>query len=223
LIAAGPTQYVRRLDAHRAMVVVRAIRPSTDLNTNAFDDMAFPAESEPGGPAYLRANDVLQSDAPEVVALAREAAPGETDPAALAFALEKHVHGAMREVDFSQAFASAREVARSRKGDCSEFAVLLAAMLRARGVPSRVAFGLVYVERSAAMGYHMWTEAWIGDRWLPLDATLGKGGIAADHIKLGASGLDRGLADPALLRVADLLGAKPSIEFIETEENAGAR
>jgi hypothetical protein len=35
----------------------------------------------------------------------------------------------------------------------------------------------------------MWTEALLGDRWVPLDATLGGGelGIGAAHIKLGES------------------------------------
>ena len=41
--------------------------------------------------------------------------------------------------------ATAAEVARSREGDCTEHAVLLAALARARGIPARVAMGLVYV------------------------------------------------------------------------------
>jgi hypothetical protein len=30
----------------------------------------------------------------------------------------------------------------------------------------------------------MWTEVWIDGQWLPLDATLGRGGIGATHIKI---------------------------------------
>ena len=33
----------------------------------------------------------------------------------------------------------------------------------------------------------MWTEALLGDQWVPLDATLGLGGIGAAHIKLAES------------------------------------
>ena len=36
----------------------------------------------------------------------------------------------------------------------------------------------------------MWTEAWIADRWVPLDATLGQGGIGAAHLKFANSSMD---------------------------------
>ena len=39
--------------------------------------------------------------------------------------------------------------ARTRSGDCSEHAVLLTALLRARGIPARVSHGLVYLEQRA--------------------------------------------------------------------------
>ena len=93
--------------------------------------------------------------------------------------------------NFSQAFATAAEVARSLEGDCTEHAVLLAALCRARKIPARVAFGLVYYPPQKGFAYHMWNEVWIADRWVPLDATLGLGGIGADHIKLGDSNLSR--------------------------------
>ena len=38
--------------------------------------------------------------------------------------------------------------------------VLLAALARARGIPSRAAVGLVYVGALKGFGYHMWTEVW---------------------------------------------------------------
>lgn len=52
-----------------------------------------------------------------------------------------------------------------------------------------MAIGLVYVQDKQAFGYHMWTEVYVDGRWLPLDATLGKGGIGASHLKLSDSNL----------------------------------
>jgi hypothetical protein len=49
--------------------------------------------------------------------------------------------------DLATGFASASEVVRSQTGDCSEYAVLQAAMLKADGIPSRVCSGLVYVQK----------------------------------------------------------------------------
>ena len=43
-------------------------------------------------------------------------------------------------------FASASETVRSREGDCTEHAMLLAALLRADHIPSRVCTGVVYSE-----------------------------------------------------------------------------
>merc|ERR1712086_413107 len=39
------------------------------------------------------------------------------------------------------------EVVRSQTGDCSEYAVLLCALLRADNIPARICSGLVYVEK----------------------------------------------------------------------------
>jgi len=103
-------------------------------------------------------------------------------------------------------FGRASEVARSREGDCTEHAVLLAALCRARGIPARVAMGLVHSEAAGGFAYHMWTECWLGGRWMPLDATLGQGGIGAAHLKLGHSSLDGAAAIGSLLPSLRVVG-----------------
>ena len=80
-------------------------------------------------------------------------------------------------------------MARNLEGDCTEHAVLLAAMLRAAEIPSRVAVGLVYVDSLSAFGGHMWTEAYLDGHWIPLDGTLGRGGTGIGHLKLTDSSL----------------------------------
>ena len=60
-----------------------------------------------------------------------------------------------------EALAPADHVARTLRGDCTEFAMLGAAMCRAAGVPSRTAIGLVYhTDRlgTPKLSYHMWME-----------------------------------------------------------------
>lgn len=74
-------------------------------------------------------------------------------------------------------FATSREALRDMKGDCSEAAVLAAALLRAAGIPSRVVLGYASLGRGVWIG-HAWTEAWLGGRepgaggWVGLDAAL---------------------------------------------------
>ena len=97
--------------------------------------------------------------------------PVPTTPWQMAVKFEQFVHNYINRKDFSQAFASAVEVADTREGDCTEHAVLLAALCRARGIPARTAIGLVYVPHDQGFGYHMWTEVYINNSPLPSGAT----------------------------------------------------
>jgi hypothetical protein len=170
-----PYQKVIRSGADQCEITVRAV-PVAPTNRNVRVDRQFLAPSR-----YIQTNDSA------VMMHVDSAARTIVEPAKIAIAMEKYVNQKLQRKDFSTALASAGEVARSLQGDCTEHAVLLAAMLRARGIPSRIAVGLVYIEPLAAFGGHMWTEALLGDRWVPLDATLALGGTGADRIKLADS------------------------------------
>lgn len=109
--------------------------------------------------------------------------------------------------DYSRGFAIASQTARDGVGDCTERSVLLAAMLRARQVPARVAAGLVYVDArdEARMAFHMWTLAWIDDHWVSLDPS--SGGLApADRITLTTSNLADGNEYEFLLPILSIFG-----------------
>ncbi len=182
----GPLQSVRSLDDHTAEITVRQLSPASAEQALALEPAVptrLPTEKD------RQPNSLIQSDDEAVVAMANSVAPDERDSTKLAVALEKFVHDTIKLKDFSQAFATAAEVARTPEGDCTEHAVLLAALARARGIPARVAIGLVYQPSTQSFGYHMWNELWIGDRWVPLDATLGRGGIGAAHLMLTDSDL----------------------------------
>jgi transglutaminase-like putative cysteine protease len=75
---------------------------------------------------------------------------------------------------------SALEVLESRVGDCNEHAVLLVALLRSLGVPSRPCVGVIYFRDG--FYYHAWAEVWIG-RWVTVDPTLNQLPADATHIK----------------------------------------
>jgi transglutaminase-like putative cysteine protease len=206
---ADTSQSVRRIDETTAEITVRAVRPGEPPD---------PGDVEPPTDDDLAPNSLIQSDDPRIVRMAKEAAPEETDPWRVAVALEKFVKGAITEKNFSQAFATAAEVAQTREGDCTEHAVLLAALCRARGIPARGAMGLVYFPQGEGAGfaYHMWTEVWIEDRWIPLDATLGRGGIGAGHLKLAHANLKGAGPFAAFMPVFKVLG-QLELEVIEQQ------
>lgn len=165
---------------------------------------------------FLASSAMLTSDDPRVVELARSATAGSArGAAARAEACRRFVHRHIRTKDLSVGFASASETARSREGDCTEHGVLLAAMLRAEGIPSRVVSGLIYADRFAGgediFGYHMWTQALVevdgSAKWIDLDATLPDGlPMTATHIALGVHDLSGDSRVNALVDLASLMG-----------------
>jgi hypothetical protein len=186
-ISSGPTQSITRIDDHTIDLKVRSVEPP------ATAEGAQPVDAE-----FIEPNEFLQSNDPLVQKHAAAAAGEEKDPWLAARGMERWVHTNLKNKNFSTLLASAAEVAKDLSGDCTEHACLLAAMCRAKGIPSRVAVGLVYVPRDSSFGGHMWTEVYVNGAWVPLDATLGHGKVAADHIKFsdssfssrdGASGL----------------------------------
>ena len=194
----GLSQLVERRDAHSAEITVQVVSPTSPASP-------LSVTQKPPTQGERSPNQLIQSDDPQVIKLSKQVAVREDDEWQLAVALEKYVHGIMREATYSQAFESAATVARDLKGDCTEHAVLLAALCRARGLPARVVTGLVYSAVHRGFAYHMWTEVWIRDRWVPLDATLGQGGIGAAHLKLAHSSLAGRSEFNAFLPVAQVL------------------
>lgn len=163
-------------------------------------DQPIDAGDDQPGEAESAATTMLNHRDPKIIALTEQALEnsGSKTPLARAETLRRFVHRYINRKGLDVGFAGAAEVAVSRSGDCTEHGVLLAAMLRAEGVPSRVVTGLIYVDRFSSQrevfGYHMWTQAWIADadgqggRWVDFDATQPIRFDAA-HIALATSSL----------------------------------
>ncbi|MBW8038477.1 MAG: transglutaminase domain-containing protein [Planctomycetes bacterium] len=150
----------------------------------------------------------LQSDHKEIIDLARRAVGRTKDAAEAIKKIEAFVAKYIENKSLSVGYASAVEVAASRQGDCSEHAVLAAAMCRAVGIPAQVVVGVAYVDNFAGrqgFGGHAWNQAYVGGKWVGLDAAFkgtGRGGYDAGHIALAA-----GNGEPAdFLNMASTLG-----------------
>lgn len=197
---------------------------------------------------YLRASPVLNHEDPELWELVSKwetnnprVADKTEKPSAYAVALVMRdaVYDLIQKKDLSVGFATASDVARTKQGDCTEHAVLLAALLRGVDIPSRCVSGLVYADQFAGhegiFGYHMWTQAWIanekpsggfgdgdglgpggGGRWIDFDATLPDGvRFDATHIALSVSDMNDGVMGNDMAALLPLLG-NLEIEVVET-------
>ncbi len=132
----------------------------------------------------LKPTRFVQSDHKKVIELARKAVGDTRDAAKAAKRIEVFVRKHMTVKSLSVGYATAAEVAASGEGDCTEHAVLAAAMLRAVGIPARVVLGYVhspkFLKHENTFIGHAWVQALIGDKWVDLDAT--RGGIGPTHI-----------------------------------------
>ena len=145
---------------------------------------------------YLRPEPLIESDAPEIRAEAEKAIAGAVDTRARAEKLTRYVN-ALLDKKPTISLPSAREVLRTKVGDCNEHTALYVAMARSIGIPARIAVGLTYVRGiSGAFYYHAWPEVYIDegeDRglWLPVDPTLNEFPADATHLRLARGGLDK--------------------------------
>lgn len=168
------------------------------------------------GPEYLASNFYLRSDSPDVIKVAQKAGKEETDPRKLArrmmFWVRNNVKG-----DYEVAFATADEVARTLEGDCTEMGVLFAAMCRAKGIPSRIAFGLVYDPSNPGFGGHLWTEVYVEGRWEVMDATGVLPMLGAAYLKIADFSLANLLNPEELTPVRRAFAHKMKVDLVENQ------
>lgn len=141
-----------------------------------------------------------------------------TDPREKCKRLTSYIASHLRLSAFSTSLRPASEVAKSKEGDCTEYAVLLAAVMRSEGVPARVAVGFAYVANPASFAPHMWTEAWIEGKWIPFDATLGGEVNPLTRLKVMDSALSDNVTNGTLLFVPllNFLG-RATVEILPDE------
>ena len=127
--------------------------------------------------------------------------PAPIDPRTKAERLTRRVNG-MLDKKPTVSLPSAREVLRTKVGDCNEHTALYVAMARAVGIPARIAVGLAYSR--GAFYYHAWPEVYLevagacperrqrvegsGCRSIP---TFNQFPADATHVRLLRGGLDR--------------------------------
>lgn len=191
-----------RLRVAGAAAAPLSFPPRQEANGNDLrierDDLAavtsypLPA-SDPRFAADLAPTPFLESDDPEVRALARSIARDGDDALAATRRLVEWVFRSVAKVP-TVGVPTALGVLRTKRGDCNEHAVLFAALARAAGLPARVVAGTVYLpgeaDQTGAFFYHAWSEVWLG-RWVAVDPTFGQVPADATHVELVEGGPEK--------------------------------
>lgn len=199
---AGPGQMV--LEETPGRIVLRIDRPDILRRGTAAADQAD-----------LRANMYLDTGDALVRKTAGEIVGAERDPFSKAVLLKDWVSARMT-FDLGIAFAPSSEVIRNLRGTCAEYAILLATLARAAGIPSRYLMGLVYL--NGIWGGHAWTEMLISGTWVQMDAAVnGPGAADAARIYFAESSLDAGPGDS--LAAAQQLFGSIAVDVLEYRLN----
>lgn len=196
LVTANPTELVVRLsgvalrgfqltgprqELRGDTLVVRREQPAAlvaDYRSASETRTRFWSETRP--------EPLIESADPAIAALAQRVG-GIGRPEEKAERLLRWVHDSLRKrVTFG--IPSARQVLRSRSGDCNEHTQLYVALARARGIPARIAAGFVHID--GRFYYHAWPEIWLNG-WVAVDPTLGQFPAGAGHLRFVTGGLDR--------------------------------
>ena len=128
----------------------------------------------------------LQSDHPRLIALAMPVARMQVSETRKMELLLSRAMPLIPRVEYGGHY-SALEALDRRAGDCTEAAVLLAALGRAAGIPTRVVSGLTYsrvpiLGTSNAFMPHSWVVAYVDGRWKSFDLALER--FDSSHIAL---------------------------------------
>jgi hypothetical protein len=169
-------QVVRRTQQGERYEAVLRIRPAAPPPS----DVGFPVQ----GPEYrpwLATTGFIKPADPQIVRQAREWIGAEKTALgavrAISAAEFKHMQGGALIAET----LSGPEVLQTRKGKCSEYAVLFASLARSVGIPTRIVLGMRLVG-----GYwvgHMWNEAYVG-RWITVDSSADEVGGGPALLKL---------------------------------------
>lgn len=160
-------------DGDAWVLEIHPVQPSPALVGN---------EGVPSGP-WLKPDIHVPSDKESFIKLAKSLVGDSKDVLQRAEAIRLFVHGKLRANAGVGILRDADDILKSEEGVCRDHAILMATLLRAQKIPTKVVSGLVY--GMGAFYYHAWVEIWTGKQWLGLDSTRPRNGIDATHIKTG--------------------------------------
>jgi transglutaminase-like putative cysteine protease len=157
----------------------------------------FPIGQVSGNEAlYLKSTEMVQSDSPEIAALARRLTAEARNEYEAVSAITNHVTDAIK-YTFNPPQYDALYTLETKSGNCQNFAHLNIAMLRSVGIPARIVGGITLkdtwkvpidnrnsIVQSMGQGGHAWMEIYFPDLgWLPYDPQQSRQFTSTRHIK----------------------------------------
>jgi hypothetical protein len=166
-----------RMKEKSCILNIKSIAPARFRNAMPpLDD-----ETRAGLRYFLEPSDMVQSDDPLIQREAKKAAGSETDMWVLSARILLKTRKLLS-FSYELGYASALDAIRQGKGDCTEYALVFAALARSLGIPVKVCHGLVYADEGY-FTFHAWDEVFVG-RWVPIDPSSDQVLVDATHIAI---------------------------------------
>lgn len=135
---------------------------------------------------YLKPTEFIDSDSPEIQAFAQKAVEGATTPrekaVKLYYAVRDDIYYDPYRIDPARKAFKASTILRQGYGYCVAKAVLLAAALRAQGIPCKLHFAdvrnhltterLKKLMQTDTFYYHGYNDIWLDSRWIKVTPTF---------------------------------------------------
>ena len=165
-------------------------------------------QAEAGYEQWAQPSLYMPSDSQKLRELAGKIVRKSKDVVAASLAIKQYVNKMMKPDMGIGVARDASQILREKKGKCTDYAILTTTLMRAAGIPARVAVGLVTGD--GTFYYHAWSEAWDGKRWIGIDSTIDDEQLSACHIKLAEGNVEEGLKisypiDPAKVKIEVLV------------------
>ena len=172
---AGHHNGVLRLSiSENVMAVVDAQSPDSQYLANTFVIDYEEASVKAVTDAFLSDNGKGLKAEDDGIGASVQETKVESYSAEVGAKIEAFIANYITEPSYIHSFSFASTVAKSRSGDCTEYAVLSAALARALAIPARVVVGTIIVDDGStveAIG-HAWNEFWFDGRWWRIDAAM---------------------------------------------------
>lgn len=150
-------------------------------------------------PSWTKPSLHIPSDSEEFKTLAAYIVGEEKDSLKAAQLIQKYVNDQMHPNAGIGVLRDASEVLKTKEGVCRDYAILTATLMRAAGIPAKLASGLV--SWNGEFFYHAWVEIWDGQTWVGIDSTTEDKQLSAAHVKLAEGNVDTAFAFTFLERV----------------------
>ncbi len=161
--------------------------------------------------ALTKPTALAQSTDPAITSKARQAAGDARDCYQAMQRIVSWVYSSLRKLASEPRPISALEVLDQMAGDCTEHALLAAAMGRALGIPTKMVVGMGWT--GDGFYYHAWVKAFVGE-WVEMDPTWGESLVDATHLQVAEDTLDELALARMSLATARVLG-NISISVVE--------